>query len=186
MDEIYDARAAHDKYVRQPRKPQNIIRQFTKWKQEAIDMMLQNDTLMKLLYYNTEDWHSKPNLTDDQKYSMVNKQIMQFKVNQEIIEEKKSYVSMNFNHIKPQEGFRQFSTDFMQGYFYFNVLVDAGIIITDLGCRTDLIAAEIIDLFEGTKVFGAGKATCETALDTWADNNSHGGYTIGFLISDLK
>ena len=57
---------------KEPRKkPRNGILGFTKWKQQAIEELLKDDILMKLLKYGTSDCLSKPSLSQDERESLV-------------------------------------------------------------------------------------------------------------------
>lgn len=168
------------------KKTRQGLLNFTKWKQEAIAKLLTDDELMKLLYYSTPDCLRQKSLTEDQRHSLLDKQIYPYRYIDQIAEKKKSYISMGMSNFVPQEGFRQFSDDYIQGYFYFFVLVDRSIINTDTGCRTDLVASRIYELFQEQKVFGMGEARLEACTELWEQNNDFGGYTLGFRVVDMK
>lgn len=168
------------------RKPRQGILNFTKWKQEAISKLLEDDELMKLMAYATSDCLRKSNLTQDQREALVNTQIYPYKFIDNISEKKKSYISMGMSNFVPQEGFRQFSDDYLQGYFYFYILVDRSIINTDTGCRTDLIASRVYDIFQEKKIFGMGEARMEGCVELWQQTNDYGGYTLAFRVVDMK
>lgn len=177
---VVDARRA-------PRKKyKNGVANFTKWKQEAIAKLLEDDILMKLMYYSTEDCLNKPNVPQEERDGLVYKQIYPYRFSDDIAEKKNSYISMGMSNFVPQEGFRQFSDDYMQGYFYFYVLVDRGIMRTNTGVRADLIADRIYQLFQGQSVFGMGEARLEAMVENWQQQNDFGGYTIGFRVVDIK
>lgn len=168
------------------KKPRQGVTNFTKWKQEAIQMLLEDDELMKLLCYSTEDCLAKPAPTEDEREALIYKQIYPYRFIDEISENKMSYISMGMSNFVPQEGFRQFSDDYIQGYFYFHILVDRSIIKTDTGCRNDLILSRVYDIFQEKRVIGMGECRMETMLELWQQNGSYGGYTIGFRVVDLK
>lgn len=162
------------------------ITQFTRWKQDAVEMLLEDDQLMKLMVYPTEDCLSKADVPIDVRENLVNKQIMKRRYIEEIGDKAKSYISMGMSNFVPQEGFRQFSDDYIQGYFYFYIMVDTGIMETNYGVRSDLIAARVYEIFQEKKVFGMGEARMESLIELWQSKNNYGGYTIGFRVVDLK
>ncbi|WP_461199368.1 hypothetical protein [Enterococcus sp. N249-2] len=168
------------------RKKRNGIMNFTKWKQEAVSRLLEDDELMKLLYYSTEDCLAKKDVPMEVRESLLNTQIFEYRYIDQIADKKKSYISMGLANFVPQEGFRQFSDDYIQGYFYFYILVDRGIINTATGCRTDLIAGRIYEIFQEQKVFGIGEARLESLVELWQQSNDFGGYTLGFRVVDMK
>lgn len=173
--------------TRMPRKKKrNGLLNFTKWKQEAIAKLLEDDELMKLMFYSTPDCLSKKQVSDDDREGLVYSQIYPFKFVDQIVDKKKSYISMGMSNFVPQEGFRQFSDDYIQGYFYFYILVDRDIINTNTGCRTDLIAARVYEIFQEQKVFGMGEARLEACVELWQQNNDFGGYSLGFRVVDMK
>lgn len=166
-------------------KERNGALNFTQWKQRAIEAMLRDDELMKLLYYNTEDWDTKPNLTEEQKFGLLKNQIFTYSFIDKIAQDKKSYIGMSLSHFAKDEGFRRFSNRYISGYLYFNVLVAIGIMDTTLGDRADLIIARLYDIFQDNKSVGMGEMKAETIIERWVDNGTHGGYVIGFSLTDL-
>ena len=172
---------------KEPRKkPRNGILGFTKWKQQAIEELLKDDILMKLLKYGTSDCLSKPSLSQDERESLVHDQIYDYSFVDHISEKKKSYISMGFSNFVPQEGFRQFSDDYIQGYFYIYILVDRSIIETDTGCRNDLIAGRVYELFQEKRIFGMGETRMEACTEIREQSSGYMGYTRGFKVVDLK
>lgn len=163
----------------------NGLKNITQWKQTALDMLLSNEQLLKALYYNVEDWHNKPNLTDEQKHGMIGENIYPYRFISQIGEKKKSYISMDIANFVPLEEFRLFSNDYIHGYLYFYILVDFGIMMTDMGVRSDIIVGLIYDTFQKRKDIGMGELNMETTLPLWTDNNHYGGYTIGFKVSEM-
>ncbi|MBS4462302.1 hypothetical protein JXA27_06985 [Aerococcaceae bacterium zg-B36] len=159
---------------------------FTQWKQKAVELLLQDDELMKLLTYHTEDWNDMPNVSEEDRYKLVDTQIYQYSFIDTIAQEQKSYIGIGMSHYSPDEGFRRFSNEYISGFMYFYILVDRNIITTNVGCRTDLILGRIYDIFQGCEEFGMGEIRPESVLERWVDNSTHGGYTIGFKIVEMK
>lgn len=158
---------------------------LTKWKQDAIEVMLNDDELMKLMYYDTEDWNMKPAPTMDQREELINTQIYKYRFIDSGGMKKKSYVSMGVSGMVPLEEYQVFSNKYLEGYFYFYVLCERDIMNTNAGVRSDLIAERLYHLFEGTE-FGTGKIRMESFIEFWSDNNTHGGYTIGFNTAEMR
>lgn len=168
------------------RRWNNGLANFTQWKQEAMDKLLKDDVLMKLMCYPTEDCLVRPNVTQQQRKDLIYKQIYPYKFADQIAEKKMSYISLGMSNFVPQEGFRQFSDDYMQGYLYFYILVDRGILKTKTGVRSDLILDRVYRIFQGQQIFGMGEARVEAMVENWQQNNDFGGYTLGFRVVDMK
>lgn len=164
---------------------------FTKWKQEAVSKLILNENLMKLMYYSTPDALSKPALTEEQVSQMVapgkDQQIFQYRHVSNLATKQTSYISMELAYFKPLEEYRLFSEQYVSGLFYIYLLSDIEIMETHQGIRTDLILKEVYRSLDGLdSLIGMGKLGVETQLPLWVDNNSFGGYSIGFKVSDLK
>ena len=164
---------------------------FTKWKQEAISRLVLNENLMKLMYYNTPDALSKPTPTEEQISRMVSpgkdQQIFQYRYVGNLATRQTSYISMELAYFKPLEEYRLFSEQYVSGLFYIYILSDIEIMEVNQGIRTDLILKEVYRSLDGLdSLIGMGKLGVETQLPLWVDNNSFGGYSIGFKVSDLR
>lgn len=166
--------------------PNKGIMQFTKWKQAAIEKMLADDELMKLLTYTTKDWKSRSDVSEEARYDLLDKNIFQYKFIDPIADKQESFVSMGLAYFAPQEGFRQFSDDYIMGYFYLYILCSRHIRSTHQGDRADLIASRLYDILQSSRGIGMGELRMETQGEIWADNNSHGGYFLGFQVVDFK
>lgn len=167
------------------------LTRFTEWKQELVALLINNPELMKLLYYDTDDALSMPPVPQQGIDEMVGKgsgrQIYQYRHISNLAKNKKSYLSIDFSYFKPLEEFRLFSKKYISGYLYIYILCDEDILDTNHGVRPDLILKEVYQTLEGTNsIIGLGELTMETMLPLWVDNNSFGGYTIGFKVSELK
>lgn len=164
---------------------------FTKWKQEAISRLVLNENLMKLMYYNTPDALSKPTPTEEQISRMVSpgkdQQIFQYRYVGNLATRQTSYISMELAYFRPLEEYRLFSEQYVSGLFYIYILSDIEIMEVNQGIRTDLILKEVYRSLDGLdSLIGMGKLGVETQLPLWVDNNSFGGYSIGFKVSDLR
>lgn len=173
------------KDIERANKGRGGLLKFTEWKQAVKGRMLQDEELMKLLVYNTEDWNDKPKVREEQCYGLLGEQIYDFSYIDEIAKEKKSYIGISLNHFAKDEGFRRFSNRYIMGYLYFHILVDIGIMETETGARADLILARLYELFQDDRTLGMGEIKVETVLERWHDKGTHGGYVVGFRITDL-
>lgn len=167
------------------------VANFTKWKQAAVERLINNEDLLKLLYYDSPDALSKAPLTEEQISEIVspgeNQQIFQYRYVSNLAKRKTSYLSMDLSYFKPLEEFRLFSEKYVSGYLYIYILSDIGIMEVNQGIRADLILSEVYRSLDGLdSVIGMGKLGIETQLPLWVDNNAFGGYSVGFKVSDLK
>ena len=175
-----------EKHVRKKASNSNSIASLTKWKQRILGMMIEDEELVKLLYYNTPDCLDKPSVSEDKRNALINSQVYGYRFNPMVVEVAKSWISLSMSNFVPQEGFRQFSDDYLMGFIYFYILVDTSIMATDTGYRQDLIASRIYNIFQGDTNLGIGELRMETMIENWEHNNKLGGYIIGFQTTDFK
>lgn len=175
-----------EKHARKKRSNNNSIENITKWKQSIIDKIINDDELSKLLIYNTPNALAMPVPTDDQRYSLVNNSVVGYRYIPTIAEDAKSWVSMSISKFAPQEGFRQFSDDYLMGYIFIYILVDTSIMETETGYRQDLIAGRIHDLFQESRGFGIGELRLESYIENWEHNNKLGGFIMGYKVVEFK
>ncbi|HFI0463187.1 TPA: hypothetical protein ACGO1T_000531 [Streptococcus suis] len=170
---------------REVAKPRGGLLKFTEWKQATLEKMLQDEELMKLLIYHTEDWDSKPAVRSEQREGLIGHQIFTHSFIDELAKEKKSYIGVSLSHFAKDEGFRRFSNRYIMGYLYFHILVDLGIMETNTGSRADLILGRIYEIFQDNTTLGMGEMKVETVIERWHDKGTHGGYVMGFRLTDL-
>lgn len=169
------------------KKKQYGVSQFTKWKQTVMEILATDDVISKLLYYDTPDCLTRPSLTEDEREDLVDNYVYGYRYIPDVAESKRAYISLSLSNFVPQEGFRQFSDDYIHGYLFFYILVDTAIMNTDTGYRNDLILARIYELFqEKRNVIGMGELRMEACTELWQHSNKFGGYTIGFKVVDMK
>ncbi|UDM72741.1 hypothetical protein [Vagococcus fluvialis] len=171
-----------------PRKKFNNhgVMNFTEWKQRAMELMCKDEDLCKLLKYDTPDALSKPKLSEDESYELVDTHIFGYRYNPVPVAKTGSFIGMGLSNFVPQEGFRQFSDDYLMGYLYFYILVDTEIMKTDTGYRQDLILSRIYEIFHESREFGVGETRVETIVELWQHNNKFGGYSAGYKIIEMK
>ena len=108
-----------EKHVRKKASNSNSIASLTKWKQRILGMMIEDEELVKLLYYNTPDCLDKPTVSEDKRNALINSQVYGYRFNPMVVEVAKSWISLSMSNFVPQEGFRQFSDDYLMGFIYF-------------------------------------------------------------------
>lgn len=170
------------------RRKQNLqgLNNVIKWKQKATEMLINNETICKLLYYPTPDWANKPNLTQEQKDELLQNNIKQYRYIDGIATKKTSVISLGTLQYSTLEEFRLFSNDFLQGFIIFYILCDVDIMETNQGIRADLLQQEIYNTFQAERGFGLGELILKEQQELWVDYNRAGGYTIGFKVVDIK
>ena len=68
-----------------------------------MEKILNNKKILKLLYYNSRDWESKPNLTAEQIKSLFDKQQISNIPKIFIAKERLSYLRITYNNFKPND-----------------------------------------------------------------------------------
>lgn len=168
------------------KKTRAAIMEFTAWKQEVMSRLVADDKLAKLLKYNTPNCLSLPVPTDSEREDLINTQVFGYRFIPTVAQDQKSFISLGLSNFVPQEGFRQFSDDYVQGYLYFYVLVDSALLDTETGYRNDLIIARIYDIFQEATGLGMGELRMEACTELWQHGDKFGGYTMGFKMVSMK
>ena len=158
---------------------------LTQWKQRIIEMMIQDDELMKLVAYPVTDWARRPNVPMKDRIALVDDQLLKIMYNDDVVVEKKTFISLGISGFVPQESFRQFSYLNVMGYIYFYVLTDRDIMRTDSGIRQDEIVGRLQRIFQG-KDFGLGSMQLGSYNELWTQNNKFGGAVIGYQVMAPK
>lgn len=175
-----------EKHVRKKRSNNNSIKNITSWKQEILAKIIEDDELAKLLTYQSPDVLALPTPNLEQRESLVNSCVMGYRFIPTTAETAKSWISISTSRFAPQEGFRQFSDDYLMGFIFFYILVDSAIMETETGYRQDLIAERIHHIFQESRDFGIGELRLESFVENWEHNNKFGGYIMGFRTVDFK
>lgn len=118
-----------------------------------VNKMLKNDELKKLLYYPIKEYHSMPNLTQEQTLSLINDQI-KIVPNLKIDNEVKSYVFITFdnfveNAVNPEFRDNTITFDIMCHYDIWN--------LGDFKLRPYRIAGELDSMFNNAHLTGIGE-----------------------------
>lgn len=151
-----------------------------------MDRLLSSDDLCKLLKYPTADALQRPNLTEDEKYELIDTQIFGYRFVPQAVDTKKSFISLGMGGFVPQESFRQFSMQYIMGVVYFYILIDVDIMKTDNGYRNDLLLAEVNKLFQASTFMGIGETKLFQMDELWQQSNKFGGYQVGYEVDDLR
>lgn len=131
--------------------PKSSFLSLEKDLQKIITLMLENQRLKKLLFYNTKDALFKPNLTQEQTISLLNKEIKIIpKIRLDV--ETPVYVVVNFENFSPSG-----NPEFRDNDIVFDIIchVDQWA-LNDFQLRPYKIAGEIDSMFDGAKLSGIG------------------------------
>ena len=159
---------------------------FTDWKQKALEMIVTDDDIGRLLAYNTPDALFKKTISEDEAIQLIDKRVFGFRYIPDPVSEQGSFICLALNQFEPDEGFRRFSGSYISGYLWVHILVDNSIFKTDSGYRQDLILERVHDLFEGSTAFGLGELRFESVTELWQHKNKFGGYSIGFRMVEMR
>ena len=150
------------------------------WKQKIMETIARDNEFSKLLWYNSEDALSREDLTEAQKYELVdsdsnNRRIYPTRYNPNVVMDQQSFIGMGIAGFAPQEIHYQSSDTYVIGYLYFYILVDNKIMDIDEGQRQDKILERIYDLFSDSRSYGMGELRIGGLSEEWEQNNKFGG-----------
>lgn len=166
------------------------VMRITEWKQKMMSMICEDDDITRLLYYKSPDALSRPKLTEEQIYELIDKDsekrcIYPTRYREDVIMDQMSFIGLSVANFIPQESWRQFSQRYSMGYLYFYILVDTAIMDVEEGQRQDLILQRIYDIFQGSNEFGMGTIKEGNLTELWDQNNKFGGWTLMIKVIDL-
>lgn len=159
---------------------------FTEWKQKAMEKIVLDEDIGKLLKYNTADALFREPLTEEEAYALIDKNVFGYRYIPDPVSEQQSFISLGLGNFIPDEGFRRFSNAYIMGYLWVYILVDNSIFKTDSGYRQDLLLARIHHLFQSSDDFGIGEVRLESTAENWQHKNKFGGYTVGFKVVEMR
>ena len=117
-----------------------------------VDLFLRNDRLKKLLYYTTNDCLDKPNLTDEETFSMFGKQIKivpKLYVDSSVL----NYIIISFDNFTPSG-----NPEFRDNLVEFDIICHFDQWnLKDFQLRPYKIAAEIDSMLNGKSLTGIGE-----------------------------
>ena len=118
-----------------------------------IERMLNNERLKRLLYYTSDDCLTKEDITEEQTYSLIGKNIKnvpKLKVDNSVL----SYVLINFDNFMPNKNNPQFRDNIIE----FDIICHFDQWqLKDFQLRPYRIAAEIDSVFDKTHLSGIGE-----------------------------
>ncbi|MCC4466845.1 hypothetical protein [Limosilactobacillus reuteri] len=180
--------------MKDPYKPhRSSIMMITEWKQRMMEAIAMDDTIAKLLKYNSTDALSRPDLSEDEKMALATfdpenneRRIYPTRYTPSVVMDQQSFIGLGISGFVPQESWRQFSEKYVMGYLYFYILVDNSIMEIDEGQRQDLLLQRIYDLFQDSDEYGMGHIQEGNLTELWEQNNKFGGYSLMMRVIDFK
>lgn len=157
--------------------PKSSFLGMTKDTALIMNKILSNKNLLKLLYYTTKDWESKPDLTSEQiKELLDNKQISNVPT-VKVDSDKMNYLRITFDNFSPNQ-----TND-----FYRDSIIEIRVIchfedwdLGDFELRPYRIAGELDAMLDGQHLTGIGELTF-LAADQDVYDNEYGGITLKYL-----
>ena len=117
-----------------------------------MDKMFKNERLKRLLYYTTKDALNKPNITEDQMYEMIGKNIKtvpKLYVDGSVL----NYIIISFDNFTPSS-----NPEFRDNVIDFDIICHFDQWqLQDFALRPYKIAAEIDSMFNGKHLTGIGE-----------------------------
>lgn len=117
-----------------------------------IDKILQNDRLQKLLYWNHKDALTRRKLTDDEKFSLIGKQIKlvpKIYIDPEML----VYIIIGVDDFTPNDS----NPEFRDNIIHFDIVCHFDQwLLDDMQLRPYKIAAELDSMFDNSKLTGIG------------------------------
>lgn len=117
-----------------------------------MDKMFKNERLKRLLYYTTKDALNKPNITEDQMYEMIGKNIKtvpKLYVDGSVL----NYIIISFDNFTPSS-----NPEFRDNVIEFDIICHFDQWqLQDFALRPYKIAAEIDSMFNGKHLTGIGE-----------------------------
>lgn len=153
------------------------IREITKIadKIESIAALLVNDeTVIKLLFYDDVDPLNKPALTVAQKMSLMGRKIIK-RNNMKILDAMAgSFITIRLTESLPSEN----NPHVLEHKVAINVVCHAGTIETNYGERDLLLVQSIINIFNLQNTVGQGQTYIRMIRDLVFDSNDFNGYVV--------
>lgn len=118
------------------------------------EKLIKNDKLLKLIYYNTSDALSKPNLTDEEKEKLINKNILPYPYIPED-DDVENYIQVLFDNFLPNRN----NTQYIDNTIIITILCNRqNWILENWQIRLYSIANEIMNMINNQKFSGIGRA----------------------------
>ena len=118
------------------------------------ERIMDNDKLLKLIYYNTKDALDQPNLTLEQKLGLVNENILSYPYIP-TSDDTKTYVQVLFDNFSPNAT----NPQYVDNFIVITVLCNKqNWILENWNLRLYAIANEIMNIISDKKLTGIGTA----------------------------
>lgn len=155
------------------------------YKMTALNRIMENDRLTKLLAHDTPNALFKESVQDP--YSLMYKRLFPFRFVPDPIQDQGTFITLGASGFRRLEGqFHKTSDEYQTGQLYFYFFTHVDLMRTDNGVRQDLMLAEIGRMFDETRGIGMGKLQLGYAGEMWIHNNKFGGYTMSFTMTDFS
>ena len=160
----------------------NVIDKVPLYKNTIMQRMLEDDDLMKLLYYQVADAPILDNVPKKARDEMIFKQIFPERVATEIISEQKSIICVEMSLAETSR--RRERT--MDAYITVYIFTHLDISRTVTGSRKDLIASRVNKVINRTKGPWLGELAVDGMIPFVTQYNLFGGYELTFSIKDFR
>lgn len=149
--------------------------------QKIIEKLFENQDILKMLYYNTADCTTKPDITDETILMDISKNNIRIIPNLEIPENKGSIIIITFNNFLPNDT----NPKFMNNVIIIDILCPTDVWMMDnYMMRPFRIMHEINSMFDKQKLNGIGTMQFITADIMTLGNYS--GYQMAYsVINDV-
>lgn len=135
-------------------KEENNFLAISKDWEKISDRILNNDTLLKLVYYTSPDALSKPNLTTEQKLTLINKNIIPYPYIPED-DDTQNYIQILFDSFFPNSN----NQEYIDNTIMITILCHrSNWIMENWKLRLYCIANEIMNTINNKKFSGIGSA----------------------------
>lgn len=136
-----------------------------------INKILENQDLLKLLWYGSRDWKKQPNLTSDQIAEMFNTNQISCVPRLKIDKEDKTYLRLTYgtmvpNETNPQYRDNTFGVDILCHYDHWD--------LGDFELRPYRVAGEIDEMLAGARLTGIGQLEFVSCIPTIFDEEFAG------------
>lgn len=162
--------------VMKPFKGKSLVNELN----NVMALILENDTVTKLLYHDTPDALSQPNLTVAQKRELIGKRIIKRKSLKVLENNSGSFVSFRLNHFRPSMNNPNTLVHTVDIY----VVCHEGTIETDSGERDLLLVEALSQVFYLQNVLGTSGVKVNAIEDLVFDSNDFVGYLLSFEVTN--
>lgn len=158
-------------------KDQNNFLAVSKDWAKITDKILSNKKLLKLIYYTSPDALEQNDLTEEQKLSLINKNILCYPYIP-TTDDVNNYIEILFDNFVPNEE----NTEYINNTITLTILCNKeNWILNNWNMRLYLIANELMNLINGKKLTGIGEVNFIGGTSFIPSDNIFG-ITLNFLV----